>query len=671
MERYFSSFRVEIENERFVHGEITTERTAVVSLLNSSDELLEVIRFGYIEVAKVFELIDNLESINLSHCFIEGFSLENYRQSRNLQQNHKVQIKELNCQNSFFSSGPSKNQSIDFSYLSIASENINFRNSIFSGASCVVFDYSEISGNLYFDYTLFNFIDVSFSNIQFSGNSISFKNTVFKNGLKRFEANTFNCAELLFVNAEFGDGDVIFSDSKFVGTGIDFKISRFGNGRIDFNKVDFGNGTVSFEKVEFGDGNVNFRFSRFGGNLELQRCVFGEGDKSFIGTKFENGEVSFTGSEFGKGKLIFKQVYFSGEKLDFHYAHFDEGDILFERSDIVKGNLDFRAVDFGSGKISFNRINFGSGDISFEASELKKGRITFRKTIFGAGSFNFEMADFKNAELIIDDVDFGSGKVSFRKSKFALLSLESSQLANYFDLRVEECGKLDLSNTIVKDIIDIDSSDFKTNIKALDLSGIRLLGRIFIDWRQNNVKELILNQDTNYANMAAQFRILKQNYNLNGQYEYEDEAYVEFKRCEAKSILEDSKNKKWIERWQAKIRYFFQLVIFDRVGHYATNPLRVLLSMILAFFLFSMLYFLFGLISTDSSIHSSLFKLGDPRDLSLIQKSFYHSAVTFLTIGYGDYYPSGIIRGLSGVEGFSGLFLMSYFTVAFVRKILR
>ncbi|MCK5311801.1 MAG: hypothetical protein KAJ62_06810 [Desulfobacteraceae bacterium] len=43
-----------------------------------------------------------------------------------------------------------------------------------------------------------------------------------------------------------------------------------------------------------------------------------------------------------------------------------------------------------------------------------------------------------------------------------------------------------------------------------------------------------------------------------------------------------------------------------------------------------------------------------------------------MTIGYGDIQPanfSGII--LSGFEGFMGLFLMSYFTVTFVRKVLR
>jgi len=60
-----------------------------------------------------------------------------------------------------------------------------------------------------------------------------------------------------------------------------------------------------------------------------------------------------------------------------------------------------------------------------------------------------------------------------------------------------------------------------------------------------------------------------------------------------------------------------------------------------------------------------------PEQLSELAVSFYHSAITFLTIGYGDYSPWGAVRVISSIEGFVGLFLMSYFTVAFVRKILR
>lgn len=52
-------------------------------------------------------------------------------------------------------------------------------------------------------------------------------------------------------------------------------------------------------------------------------------------------------------------------------------------------------------------------------------------------------------------------------------------------------------------------------------------------------------------------------------------------------------------------------------------------------------------------------------------RSFYHSAITFFTIGYGDFVPVGAIRLFCGFEGFIRVFLMAYFTVAFVRKILR
>ena len=52
--------------------------------------------------------------------------------------------------------------------------------------------------------------------------------------------------------------------------------------------------------------------------------------------------------------------------------------------------------------------------------------------------------------------------------------------------------------------------------------------------------------------------------------------------------------------------------------------------------------------------------------------SIYFTVVTVTTIGYGDVEPESVYGSLlSGIEGFLGLFLMAYFTIAFSRKVLR
>lgn len=451
-----------------------------------------------------------------------------------------------------------------------------------------------------------------------------------------------------------------FSFAEFVGSKTIFEATVFGNGGVDFNNSNFGDGDALFKKVKFGTGNINFQFSKFG-----------QGSINFNGVCFGNGNVNFVSTDFGNGNVDFKNTIWGDGSVDFKFAKFSDGDITFEKAVFGNGKKDFKNLEFGGGKIDFRRVTFNNGDVSFNGVEFGKGKVSFRSSTFGTGEITFEETDFGEGEVQFDQVDFGDGKVSFNQAKGEIFSFVSCPLNAYFDFRFSTCNKIDLSNTVVRDILDMMPQDEKVHIKIMQISGMRILGRIFIDWRVNNVFEMIsLQKDTTLWQKAEQFRILKENFRNNGQYDDEDLSYIEFKRCQSKAQLNDSKTKKLPVKIASYIIYWFQTYVFDYIGHYGTNPIRVIFNMTFVFSLFSIFYYVvteyfpnFGTIATGLT--------GDLNHLHSFGNCFYYSAITFFTVGYGDYFAEGYLKPFAALEGFSGVFLMSYFTVAFVRKILR
>lgn len=96
--------------------------------------------------------------------------------------------------------------------------------------------------------------------------------------------------------------------------------------------------------------------------------------------------------------------------------------------------------------------------------------------------------------------------------------------------------------------------------------------------------------------------------------------------------------------------------------------MRVLFSVTVVYTLFSLLYLVLPLMA-DTYIDTAGGEV--LANMNPIAKSFYYSAITFLTIGYGEFYPVGIMRVFASIEGYIGVFLMGYFSVAFLRKVLR
>lgn len=576
----YSYYKVEITNEKFTADNGTVlPKTAIVSFLLENHEVLSVESFGYIDIEKIFQMIDNQENINLDHCYVKDFSLSIYRSQRNLDKKEYITLHEFSAQHTFFDSGFDN----DFSY------------------------------------------------------------------------------------AEFKDGDINFDYTHFANGKVTFNSARFGGGEVNISHVFFRDGNLDFANCHFGTGDFNFKNSVITrGIKDFQYADFGEGSVSFANTDFGGGEISFINAHFNKGNVSFKVTQFGDGKVDFHFAKFQEGDISFERAEFGNSKVDFRTVEFHNGRVNFNRAVFGDGDVNFEGCEILDGKFSFKRATLGEGAFNFELAEFDNVEVVFESTNFGKGPVSFHNSKFRQLSLKSCHLDHYIDLRVVRCKLMDLSDTIVRDIIDLKPYDFNIEIEVLNLSGMRLLGTIYIDWRTNRVKEIISSQsDTTSAEKAEQFRILKENFNQTGQYGDEDRSYVEFKRFEARSDLDKTIGKNryngiWYYPWHG-----FKWLVLDLAGLYATAPLRVLFSMLGWYVLFSLLYLVLFHAGVSEIFSSTGY------ELQPLARAFYHSAITFLTIGYGDHFPTGVSRIISSVEGFAGMFLMAYFTVSLVRKILR
>jgi hypothetical protein len=488
--------------------------------------------------------------------------------------------------------------------------------------------------------------------------------------IKSFSAkNAFFESELCndFSHASFSDGDVSFDGSHFGKGKVSFAGSVFGKGDVIFSNTFFRNGNIEFIESAFGEGNFIFSNAVINdGVKDFQDIHFGNGEVNFANTDFSNGELLFINTRFNHGKFNFKAVHINGGKVDFHYSVFGNCDITFERTEFGNSKVDFRTVDFGSGRVNFNRSAFGNGNVDFEGASCTAGKFQFKKAELGAGAINFSLMEMENTDISFERTSFGNGLVTFYESRFHSVTLKSCHLNHYFDLRIAKAQLLDISDTIVRDIVDLEPYDFPVDVKILDMSGMRLIGKLYIDWKNNKCRDLIINQEnTNFKQKAEQFRILKENFSSTDKYADEDEAYVMFKRFEARSWLTEQKEKGGIIKVLSYIPHGFKWLLFDAMGLYATNPVRVFISMAAAYLLFSVVYIL--MISfTNANVVSST-----PDQLGIVARSFYHSAITFFTIGYGDHYPVGAARIVSSIEGFIGVFLMAYFTVAFMRKALR
>ncbi|MHC1760537.1 MAG: potassium channel family protein [Negativicutes bacterium] len=452
--------------------------------------------------------------------------------------------------------------------------------------------------------------NVLFWDATFSGEA-SFNSTTF-NDEAFFNKSTFR-GKANFNSATFND-EADFNYATFRGKA-NFNSATF-NDEADFNYATF-SGNADFDNATF-RGNAGFQVAPFSGNAGFLCATF-SGNARFWGTTFR-GKTGFGAATFG-GNAGFLCATFSDE-TGFDYATFS-GNADFDYA-TFSGNADFDYATF-SGKAGFDNATF-SDETGFDYA-------TFSMDLNFSDCISSAIISFKYVKFL--------GYVDMRKLPCDTLTLDSCNIEKTFDLRDAVIAKLSLKD-------------------------VHNLGPIYVGFLQDNIKNAILSYTdgknrVTHKDCAAQFQLLKENFRTLGQYDDEDAAYLAYRR-ELAQYERYEKNE--TINGKQKIRGWLKWVCLDWVGEYGTNPYRILLSLGVNILIFGCLYALLDFLAWPALSYSG--KIAQPLYY------FYYSAITAFTVGYGDLSPnSNIVAIFACIESFIGVFLMSYFVVAFSRKVIR
>ena len=242
--------------------------------------------------------------------------------------------------------------------------------------------------------------------------------------------------------------------------------------------------------------------------------------------------------------------------------------------------------------------------------------------------------------------------------KFNLLKLKKSNIGRFIlEPQVEEVAKILILNNST-----INRCNLSSKIKKLVIS-------------KSTITDLIFYQQAQIKHIKLKYHIITKVYNCNLK------TIINKKDSSVwQLLLNSAKNShnrqlyaqigyKYMEHKRNKLNNYslkFIYRLMDVLCGYGYRPLNTILSSLLIWFFFALIYFYL------TYYHGSGISLPEGVDLSsweIFAYSLYYSAVTFTTTGYGDITPeSGLIKLLSGVEAALGIVLLSTFIFALTER---
>jgi len=258
-----------------------------------------------------------------------------------------------------------------------------------------------------------------------------------------------------------------------------------------------------------------------------------------------------------------------------------------------------------------------------------------------SGSHIFD-ANLEGADLLGTNLtDCDLTHCSLKGADLTKARLAGSRLWNA-DLTGANLSECDLSGTDLWNARLYDAKLWHTTF-----TDAKSLGKLSFTRSSRLLKEARIHE-AGKLSAEESYRDLKRYFLINAM--HNDASWASFKEKTMERL---------IFKKRGDLNYFPSLLMGALCG-YGEKPYRIVLSAILTICLFALLYFSLNAVQSPSSA-DYIFKLSD---------YFYYSAITFTTVGYGDFVPRPFLvcRLLAAIEAFSGVFLSGLFVFTLARK---
>jgi len=427
---------------------------------------------------------------------------------------------------------------------------------------------------------------------------------------------------------------------------------------------------ANFSKVQMRRSNVKgsyIKYANFEGAI-MANCYLNNSDLSWVNFK----KAIMTGVQLDRCSLLdsdlkgaillhasLKSAIMRGAELDgadLQIADLREADL--RGANLTGSNI--RGADLRNTDLKYSNLEGAIlSNSNMQDAEFARARL---KNVYMQGASlqrsNFRESNIENADL--EDADLEDAILRGANLKGADISNANLHNADMFNTKIEGIKNLryaKIDSILISERRADEMCENGNYEEALRLYDESIT--MYIDFKNNFNGEGLYGRSGDYytREWIVKGKIQKTTNRIDGEKLKENKFLryylpISFDRRYSRTFTFMARIESWANWSLNKLLY--------HTSRYGESPARVLGTSLMLIFLYAFIYWYIGGIT-----------VGDAGFIPSFKESLYFSAVTFTTLGYGDYQPKSDFQLLAISEAFLGAFILAFFVVVVSRKLIR